>query len=142
MVLKKILNYNVLIALAAGLGYGGWAVYANFGHGMQAASMAGMVQGIYASALTGCITKVARWAFLKYNGGIRGGLAAFGLSFLLMLATPLAVHSAAGTPEIGQTILPGLIWGSIYLIGFLCSLDFNVRILPSQNRAVASRKIG
>lgn len=125
-------GYSILLtSIAAGLGYGGWAVYANFSHGLRAAAMAAIVQGIYAFALTGCITRVARWGFLRY-GGIQGWLAGFGMSFLAMLTIPLVVHSAVGTPEIGQTILPGLIWGSIYLIGFLYALGHHRRMLPKK----------
>lgn len=85
--------------------------------------MAAGVQGAYAFLSTLSITHVARRTFLRHNRGIRGVLIGYGMSFVLMLAIPLVVHNLAGTPDIWQTILPGLIWGSIYLLGFLVSLE-------------------
>lgn len=111
-----------IIALLASLGYGGWAIYANHEYEPHVWMMAGMVQAIYAFASTYSITYVAQYIFIKYNCGIKGVIAGFGMSFLVMLAIPIAVHSLVGTPDLLQTILPGLIWGSIYLLGFLMSL--------------------
>jgi len=121
-----------LTALAAAIGYGGWAVFANFEHGMHAWMMAGVIQGAYAFVSTLSITHIARWVFLKCNCAIKGIITGFIASFIVMLALPLGVHSIAGTPDLWQTILPGLIWGSIYLMGFLVSLDFKLRIEPAR----------
>ena len=84
--------------------------------------MAGLVQATYAFFSTFFITHVAQRTFVKYECGVRGGLAGFGASFVVMLAIPITVHNLMGTPEILHTILPGLIWGSIYLLGVLISL--------------------
>jgi hypothetical protein len=111
-----------LTALAAALGYGGWAVYANYEHGAHAWVMAGGIQALYAFFSTFCITQVARWAFVKYDCGVKGILAGFAMSFIIMLAIPLSVHNFFATPDIWQTILPGLIWGSIYLLALLITL--------------------
>lgn len=127
---KKIAYTTLFNALAAALGYGGWAVYANYEHGIHAGLMAGCVQGVYAFFSTLSITQVARTAYVKHQGGLRGMLAGFSLSALVMLTIPLVVHHLAGTPDLLQTILPGLIWGSLYLIGFLISLDMKMRALP------------
>lgn len=116
---------SILTALAAGGGYGGWAIYANYDHGTHAWLMAGTIQAIYAFISTLSITHVARKTFNKYNCGVKGMIAGFLMSFIVMLALPLSVHNFFGTPNIGQTILPGLIWGSIYLIGFLVTLHLS-----------------
>jgi hypothetical protein len=123
--LLKNPNFSTLLAaLAAALGYGCWAGYANYEHGQSAWVMAAGVQGAYAFLSTLSISHVAHRTFLRHNRGIRGILVGFGMSFALMLAIPIVVHHLAGTPDIWQTILPGLIWGSIYLLGFLVSLEF------------------
>ena len=114
---------SLLIAIAAAVGYGGWAISANYEHGTHAWTMAGIVQASYAFFSTFAITYVARSVYVKYDCGIKGVLTGFGMSFLVMLAIPLTVHNIVGTPDIWQTILPGLIWGSIYLMGFLISLN-------------------
>jgi len=112
-------NATILTALAAALGYGGWAVYANYDHGIHASVVAGLIQGIYAFLSTFSITHVARKVYLKHNCKMRGIIVGFLMSFIIMLAIPLTVHSIFGTPNMWKTIMPGLIWGSIYLAGFL-----------------------
>ena len=123
-------------AVLAAVVYGGWAVYANYGPDQHVWLMAGGIQGTYAFISTLSITHVARWAFLKYKCGWHGIKAGFLMSFIVMLALPLAVHSYFGTPNIWLTIAPGLAWGSVYLLGFLISLDFKLRILPNRKLAV------
>ena len=103
--------------------YGGWAIFANFEHGRSAWLMAGIIQGIYAFGSTLAITVVAYWAYIRIGSGIQGILCSFGLSFLVMLSIPVSIHTVAGTPDILQTILPGLIWGSGYLIAYLVLTD-------------------
>lgn len=134
MIKEKVTTSSILTALAAAIGYGGWAVYANFEHGAHAWIMAGVIQASYAFLSTLMITHVARYAFLKFNCAYRGIAAGFIISFIVMLAIPVTVHEIAGTPNILETILPGLIWGSIYLISFLVSLDYKLRILPQKQK--------
>jgi len=121
--MAQLTSSTLFTALAAAVGYGGWAVYANYEHGVHAWAMAGSIQAIYAFVSTLSITHVARWTFIKYKCGIRGVLVGFLMSFIVMLAIPLSVHNFFGTPDILQTIFPGLIWGSIYLLGFLATLE-------------------
>ena len=108
-----------LSGLAALLVYGSWAAYANFEHGRSAWVMAATVQGVYAFVSTLTVTVCAQWIYIKVGRGIKGILVGFGSSFIVMLAIPIAVHSWAGTPDIVQTILPGIVWGSLYLISYL-----------------------
>jgi hypothetical protein len=112
-----------LAAVAAAIVYGGWAIYANYEHGAHAWTMAGIVQASYAFISTLTITHIAHWAFLRTGGGSRGITTGFVASFIVMAAIPITVHTIAMTPDILQTILPGLIWGSLYLLGFLIASD-------------------
>ena len=119
--MDKIRQYrtSILNSFAAMLIYGSWAVYANFEHGAQAWKMAGAIQGVYAFFSTLSVTVVAQWVYTKCGRGWLGIVVGFLVSFVVMLTIPIAVHNLAGTPDILQTILPGLIWGSGYLILFL-----------------------
>ncbi len=125
MLLSKEKRAALFTAVVAAAGYGGWAAYANYEHGAHAWMMAGFIQASYAFFSTFFITHVAQRAFIKYDCGIRGVLAGFGASFVVMLAIPIIVHSFAGTPDVLQTILPGLVWGSIYLLGVLFALHIS-----------------
>jgi hypothetical protein len=115
----------LLAATAAAIIYGGWAIYANFEHGAHAWGMAGIVQATYAFVSTLTITHIAHWVFLKSNGGLRGVITGFIASFIVMAAIPVTIHNIAATPDILQTILPGLIWGSGYLLAFLIATHKN-----------------
>lgn len=117
----------LLTALAAGIGYGGWAVFANYEHGPHAYLMAGIIQALYAFASTLSITHIAHWTCQKCNHGLTGITIGFAASFIIMLAIPLTIHKLAGTPDLWETILPGLIWGSIYLMSYLISVDVKHR---------------
>lgn len=99
--------------------YGSWAFYANYDHGATAAWLAGFIQGSYAFVSTLTVTLLALKIYHHYKGGIKGVTLGFSASFVAMLVIPWAVHTAAGTPDTLQTVLPGLIWGSIYLVAVL-----------------------
>lgn len=106
---------SLLNASAAFVLYGGWAIYANFEHGQKAGLIAGAVQGVYAFVSTLSVTLVALNIYQRSHGGKLGIIAGFSVGFLVMLIIPWVVHSAAGTPNKLQTVLPGIIWGSLYL---------------------------
>lgn len=109
----------LLNAFAALIIYGSWAVYANFEHGQHAYIMAGIVQGSYAFISTLTMTSAARWMYKKCGCGRNGIISGFSFGFLVMLAIPITVHYMAGTPDILETMLPGLIWGTAYLLSYL-----------------------
>lgn len=109
--------------------FGAWAVYANFEHGAHAWQMAGTVQGVYAFFSTLTVTVIAQWTYTECGRGVLGILVGFCASFAVMLAIPLTIHNLVRTPDILQTILPGLIWGSGYLICFLLLKEKSYRAL-------------
>lgn len=120
-------NFAILSAILAAAGYGSWAIFSNYEYEIHVWIMAGIVQGIYAFISTLTITNVARWVFFKYKCEAKGIISGFLASFFVMIAIPVTVHGLVGTPNIIQTILPGLVWGSTYLIVFLVCLDKKVR---------------
>lgn len=44
-------------------------------------------------------------------------LVSFISGFVVMVSIPLAIHATLGTPEILLAIAPGVLWGSIFIIG-------------------------
>ena len=122
----------ILSALAAMLIYGAWAAYANFEHGRHAWIMAAIVQGVYAFISTLSVTACAQWIYVKLGQGAKGVAIGFSISFALMVAIPIGVHSWAGTPDIFQTILPGLICGALYLFGYLVLQEKSFRQAESE----------
>jgi hypothetical protein len=82
---------------------GGWALFANRAHGLQAAWLPAVVQGALSALLTGVIKR----ALEAMNGRFAGPLA-FVLPPLVTAGSVLAVlalaHTAIGTPELAATI--------------------------------------
>lgn len=121
---------SLINAIAAFWLYGGWAVYANFEYGQKVGLTAGLIQGVYAFCSTLSITLIALWVYRRCHNRSVGLVAGFSVSFMVMLIIPWAVHSVTGTPNILQTVLPGIIWGSVYL-AFILYLQ--TRTPPSPN---------
>lgn len=93
-----------LVHMAFGfLAMGGWALFANRAHGLQAAWLPALAQGTVSALLTGVIKRALEWM---------DGRFASVLAFLLppvatagaVLATLVTVHSLIGTPELVATI--------------------------------------
>ena len=133
---KKKFPWTIFNACAAALVYGLWAFYANSEYSFITSSRAAIIQGIYAFISTLLITHVAYKVFLHYKCGVKGVTTGFCVSFIVMLILPLSVHSAFQTPDIWQTILPGLIWGSMYLFFFLMSVDLKLRISQDNQQKI------
>lgn len=82
---------------------GGWALFANRSHGLAAAWLPALVQGIISGALTGALKKTLE----SLDGRLSGFLAyavppAVTAGSILVLLT--LVHSLIGTPELVATI--------------------------------------
>ena len=82
---------------------GGWALFANRAHGLEASWLPALAQGAVSALLTGVIKKAIEWM----DGRIGGPLAYIVPPLVTassILATLFAMHSAIGTPEIAATI--------------------------------------
>ena len=82
---------------------GGWALFANRAHGLEASWLPALAQGTVSALLTGVIKKAIEWM----DGRIGGPLAYIVPPLVTassILATLFAMHSAIGTPEIAATI--------------------------------------
>ena len=110
---------SLIAATAALLGYGGWAWFANSGAGDAAATKAAFVQGGYSFVLTFVMTYVTEW--LYWYTGARGWLTTL-LSSIMLLASAYSIHVIAGTPEVGMTIAPGFVIGTVYTAFFVVYL--------------------
>lgn len=111
-----------LAPIAAAVFFGSWAAIVNSAYGPAVMSRAGIGQGLYAFAATWLVTRAACSFYRRAGGWIRGWLAGFGMSLVVMLFVPLAIHGILGTPEVVAAILPGLVWGCGYVSILLTSL--------------------
>lgn len=96
--------------------YGAWAAFVNLDHGSEMALRAGLGQGAYAFASTWLVTGTAQHLLARLGYRPRGLLLSFLITFSVMLSIPLLIHTLLGTADIGEAILPGLLWGSGYIL--------------------------
>jgi hypothetical protein len=108
------------VAFAA-LAMGGWALFANRGHGLEAAVPPALAQG----AMSGLITLVLKRALEAMAGRFPGALAYLAppsLTAATVLIVLLAVHRLIGTPEIARTIAVPWSVSTIYAFAYAGAL--------------------
>lgn len=109
-------------AIAAFIGYGSWAYYANHSHGMFTAAKALLTQGGYSFLLTLSLS----WIMEHLFRSIKHPQARFPMTFVstcfLLYATAWGINALLGTPEILMTILPGAIIGTVYTYSYTLTL--------------------
>lgn len=107
-------NQRSFISSVVGLfGYGGWAYYANYMHGLMVGVKAAIVQGGYSFALTFAMTMLMERIFSFFDNPIKRFAITFLGTCLLLYFTSWFINYLAGTPEIWMTILPGYIIGTV-----------------------------
>jgi hypothetical protein len=107
---------------------GGWALFANRAHGLEAAWLPALAQGVVSALLTGVIKRALEWM----DGRVAGPLA-FVLppiaTALGVMTTLVAVHSLIGTPELVATI--AFPWSLSTLYAFI----YNAALVRSRRAA-------
>ena len=117
---------SALLALASLLVWGGWAFFANRGHGSGAALTAAGVQGASSLTVTFLMTLLMegsmRWLPLRLDGwGRMLPVAVVGLGFQVVYT--VVWHLVGETPELLMTIAPGVLSGAVYCLLYALQLD-------------------
>ncbi|WP_432455528.1 MULTISPECIES: hypothetical protein [unclassified Agarivorans] len=111
------------IAILAALGYGAWAALVNREYGPVVSLRAGLVQGSYAFVSTALISYVARAVLQRWGYHQHIRYLAMLLSWLVMLSIPSLLHLWQHTPNWQQAMLPGVLFGSLYLWSYCQQLQ-------------------
>lgn len=99
------------------LAMGGWAVFANAGHGTRAMLLAGLVQGMISGALTLGLKRSVDWMrprMARGPGYWLPPLVAISVSALLLVSA----HWLCGTPQIAATISVPLCVSLSYIFAY------------------------
>jgi len=114
-------------AIGAAIVYGSWALYANWDHGLSSAVKASLTQAAMSFFFTAFISSLIEYLFtLSQRLLFRFLLPVFGASALTSSLLVLA-HVMVGTPEIVRTILPSIVIGFIYGVGYTILLIYKSR---------------
>ena len=103
------------------LAMGGWALFANAGHGLAAAALPAAAQGV----LSGLITLVLKRALEAMSPRFSGALAYVvppAITATAILALLVAVHALIGTPEIARTIAVPWSVSTFYAVVYAATL--------------------
>ena len=94
---------GVVHGAVAFLAMGGWAAFANRGHGSEAMALAGAVQGAISCVITLILKRSLEAMFARLGGAAAVAVPPM-VTMAVVLAALLTIHRLAGTPEIWATI--------------------------------------
>jgi hypothetical protein len=113
------------------LAMGGWALYANSGHGLAAAAVPALAQGV----MSGLITLLLKRALEAMSGRFSGVLAYVAppaTTAILILGVLVLIHRLIGTPEIARTI--AVPWS----VSTLYAVIYSAALVNGRRKAAAS----
>lgn len=115
---------TLLPAIAGFLGYGGWAFFCNFRHGLEMGIQSGLVQGSISFVITLTSNFIMEAIYCLTGGKLVTRISAI----VLIVGTSFGINVLAGTPEVLWTIAPGSIMGAIYVFGYVSTLSRSNRV--------------
>ncbi len=113
--IHKLLQPQISAVLAL-IVYGSWAAFSNVSYGYNTVLIAFLIQGGYAFVSTLALGVAVIHTFRRLGSSRAARIGSFLLGFTVLCTVPAGLHVLAGTPNIVQSILPGLIWGTGYLV--------------------------
>lgn len=113
------LGRTLIPALAGFFGYGSWAFFCNFMHGIGMGLQSGLVQG----SLSFVITLVSNFVMEGIYRLTQAKIVTILTASTLIVGTSYTVNTLAGTPEVLWTIAPGSIMGVVYVVSYVSALN-------------------
>ena len=109
-------------ACVSAMMYGGWAYWTNRLHGLWVALRVTAVQAVWSAVITVALTFIIeRVAVACASAGREIRLSALP-ALILVWTGPFTVHTLAGTPELIDTIAPGVTIGTIFVFSYAANL--------------------
>lgn len=119
-------------ALAGFLAYGAWAFYANMEHGTGEGLKSALVQGSFSFTITLMLNAIMEFLYGRFHR-VKGGVFMTGVAACLLLySASYSINYLAGTMNIIKTILPGAIFSTVYIVGYLKTIS----VIASQNKNI------
>jgi len=112
-----------LAPVLAAFVFGGWAAFVNSEYGILVLVRTGLAQGVYALFSTWIVTRTVSTVMHTMAGNSLRFMTSFAAGFMVMVSIPLTIHSVLGTPEIWLAIAPGVLWGSIFIAGYVWAIS-------------------
>lgn len=96
-----------------------WGLWVNWEHGVTARVQVACTQGLVSFASTFVSAEVIKAISLRVGGSqVRRVFLGGGSSYVAIYGVIGVVHFIAGTPELWQTMLPGLVIGVFFCFGY------------------------
>ncbi len=119
---KVPLVRSVLMGLAAMAIYGGWAYLANRSYGLAIAMKAAATQSFVSFTVTFLITFLMEALHRRASSRLGRFVAPAGGAISFTVAYTVLMHIGMDTPELLDTVLPILIFGSLYCLIYSANL--------------------
>jgi hypothetical protein len=117
----------VLIALSAGIAYGGWASFVHGDHGLSVALRAGLTQATLSLTATLVMALLLERLFRLPSNPVRGFWLAFLVTVNLSAAWLTVGHLLMGTPHVLAAMAPSVIVGTALYFAYARMLLFRAR---------------
>ena len=111
--MRSLINTERVAPWLACVCYGAWAAFSNAEHSVGSMITAFMVQGGFAFVSTWLLARFIGWLIQQQQPDPRYPLV-FMQCAIILIAVPATLHLAAGTPDIVEAMLPGVILGNGY----------------------------
>ncbi len=124
--MRRILRESGALRYApilAALVFGSWAAFVNSEYGILVLVRTGLGQGVYALFSTWIVTRTVAGVMNRMAGNSLRFFSSFAAGFIVMLSIPLAIHTVLGTPEVLLAIAPGVLWGTIFIAGYVWAIS-------------------
>ncbi len=106
------------MAILAALAFIVWGLWVNWEYGWTARIQVALTQGAISLVSTYYAAELVVWLARKFEKSQRPLLWTGSLSYLMIYALIWMVHVLAGTPELLNTMLPGMITGVVFCFGY------------------------
>ena len=108
--------YNLISALLAFFGWGGWAFLVNSNHGLERQFVSGITQGSASFIITLVMVRIISFFYNRISGRLSRILLPSVFTIIITGSGLVVVHYLAGTPCIFYTIAPSQVIALIFCL--------------------------
>ncbi len=114
---------SLISATAGFIGYGAWAYWVNQMVSHSVGIKAALVQGSFSFVITLVLSALMEFLHQRFASLRYGNYVTIMVACLILYISSYSINFIAGTPNIIRTILPGALFSTFYVWGYVFSLN-------------------
>lgn len=96
-----------------------WGLWVNWEHGVAARIQVALTQGVISLVSTWLSAEFIQWVVMRWKGGgVQRVLGSGIVSYLVIYSLVATAHLLAGTPDLFETMIPGLLIGLVFCFSY------------------------